>query len=180
MNEGRKEVEIWKDIPEYEGRYQVSNLGNVKTLTRLVIEHRRTYIRNGKILNQYNDKAGYYKVKLYNGDGSFLSKGVHQLVASLFIPNPNNYPQVNHIDGNPRNNEISNLEWCSNSQNTKHAYSTGLKKIENYTGEANNWAKLTKEDVLNIRKDREMGLSLKSLSNKYNTRIGNISFIIIS
>ena len=171
--------EEWRDILGYEGRYQISNFGNVKTLTREVIEPRRTYIRKGKILNKYKDKEGYYKVKLYNGDATFKSEPVHRLVGKLFIPNPNNYPQINHIDGNPSNNFVDNLEWCNNSMNTKHAYDTGLKNKKNYTGAANCMAKLTEQQVIAIREEYATGnTSYPKLAKKYNTRIGNISFII--
>lgn len=178
-----EEQEIWRDIPGYENIYQVSNFGNVKTLTRTIIDEKRvrkrTYVRQGKILNKYFSKDGYYKVKLYNGDASFFTVPVHRLVAKVFIPNMENKPQINHIDGNPSNNHYSNLEWCTNSENTKHAYTTGLKRKENYTGEANCLAKLTTEQVISMREEYATGTtSYHKLAKKYNTRIGNISFII--
>ena len=175
----KEDIEEWRDVPGYEGKYQVSNFGNVKTLTRTVTEHRRSYIRKGKVLNKYYNKDGYYKVKLYNGDASFISPSVHRLVAETFIGNPNNYAEINHIDGNPSNNYVSNLEFCTKEHNVKHAYDTGLKKKENYTGEANCMSKLTTEQVRAIREEYATGTtSYHKLSRKYNTRIGNISFII--
>ena len=86
--------EIWKDIPNYEGLYQVSNLGEVKTLKIIndKVRHQKT-----KILKQCKNTSGYLSVNLSN-----KIKRVHRLVAETFIPNPNNYPCVNHIDGKKR------------------------------------------------------------------------------
>jgi len=178
MNELNNEEEIWKDVLNFEGRYQISNFGRVKTLTREVVEPRRKYIRQGKILNFYNNGGGYYKVKLYNGDASFVNFPVHRLVALHFIPNTENKLQVNHIDGNPSNNHHSNLEWCTNAENTKHAYATGLKARENYVGEANKVSKLNNEKVIEIRRLWREGVSMKSLSKQFGVVIGNIDFIV--
>lgn len=177
----KEEIEEWRDVPGYEGKYQVSNFGNVKTLTRIVTEHRRSYIRQGKILNKYysGEKIGYYKVKLYNGDRTFKSAPVHRLVAEVFIGNPNNYLEINHIDGNPKNNHVSNLEFCTKEQNVKHAYDTGLKRKENYVGEACVFSKLTEEQVLAIRKEYAEGNVFQiTLGRKYNTTTTNINMIV--
>lgn len=109
--------EIWKDIKNYEGLYQVSNLGRIKN------------IKTQKILKNYTSvKDKYYlKVSLYL-NRKFKNFKVHRLVAQAFIPNPNNLPQVNHIDGNKSNNNVNNLEWCDNSHNVKEAYRLGLIK----------------------------------------------------
>lgn len=180
----KEEIEEWRDVPGYEGKYQVSNFGNVKTLTRTVTEHRRSYTRQGKILNKYysgrkDRTAKYYKVKLYNGDRTFKSVPVHRLVAEIFIGNPNNYAEINHIDGNPKNNHVSNLEFCTKEQNVKHAYDTGLKRKENYVGEACTFSKLTKEQVLSIRKEYAEGNVFQTtLGIKYNTTTTNINSIV--
>jgi len=177
-DEQQKE-EIWKPIKGFEDRYQISNYGNVESLTREVTEYRRTYIRKGKILNKYYDKEGYYKVKLYKGDATFRNAPVHRLIAETFLDNSNNYKEVNHKDGNPNNNYIDNLEWCSKNQNVKHAYDTGLKKLENYTGEGNACSKLTKEQVISIREEYATGTtSLNKLAKKYSVVMGNIHSII--
>ena len=113
-------MENWKDIENYEGFYQVSNLGRVRSLERDI------YYPNGtvhhlkeKILASNLDRHGYQYVNLYkNGEGKKML--VHRLVAMAFIPNPENNPQVNHKDENPLNNFVENLEWCTASYNTNY------------------------------------------------------------
>jgi len=108
--------EIWKDIKGYEGYYQVSNLGRVKRLPRgKQWPYRQTHnnIRKPKLCN------GYLVVNL-SKDNKVKWIGVHRLVAMAFIPNPNNYPQINHIDECKTNNVVTNLSWCTQSQNQLH------------------------------------------------------------
>lgn len=99
--------EIWKDIEGYNGKYQISNLGNIKSL----------YLKRNRKLGK--DKDGYLKIELYN-KGKYKSIKVHRLVALHFIPNPLNLPEINHKDGNIKNNRIDNLEWCTSSFNSRH------------------------------------------------------------
>ena len=108
--------EIWKDIKGFEDKYQVSNLGRIKSLERK--NSRGNQIRE-KILKLIYDKDGYLLVNLYKNSKKKTYK-VHRLVALAHIPNPNNYPQVNHKDENPSNNHISNLEWCTNKYNCNY------------------------------------------------------------
>lgn len=124
--------EIWKDIEGYEGYYQVSNYGNIKSLSRIIYSEKRSnYKTKEKVLRQSNTTTGYKKVELVK-EGIKKSYKVHRLVATAFIPNPENKPEVNHIDGNKINNYIENLEWVTSSENSIHAYETGLnpKKID--------------------------------------------------
>lgn len=104
--------EIWKDIPNYEGLYQVSNFGNV----------RNKY----KKISQFNNK-GYLCVSLYKNNKKSNLR-VHRLVAQAFIENKNNKKEVNHIDGNKHNNCVCNLEWVTSKENKEHAVEIGLNK----------------------------------------------------
>lgn len=121
-------IEIWKDIPGYEQYYMVSSLGNVKSKDRYRKNGKGGYVLKGRILKQSLSSTGYKKVELcVNGNKKSLK--VHRLVGLAFINNPYNKPFINHIDGNPVNNNVSNLEWVTNRENIIHALDTGLKKI---------------------------------------------------
>lgn len=124
--------EIWRDIPEYEGLYQASNLGNVRVLNRVVnsgIKNNKTVIRKGKLLKQRINQ-GYYEVALSKDNQKKFLK-VHRIIAITFIPNSYNLPQVNHKDENTLNNCIGNLEWCNAKYNCN--YGNRNKKIYNKT-----------------------------------------------
>lgn len=105
-------VEVWKDIEGFEGRYQVSNLGNIKSLRY----GGRYEARN--LVPKVNNK-GYEWVELAV-NGTKKCKQIHRLVANAFIPNPKGYPIINHKDENPRNNRVDNLEWCDYKYNTNY------------------------------------------------------------
>lgn len=130
-------MEIWKDIEEYEGLYQVSNLGNVKSLDTIInckgAKNIDTHIRKGRLLKQNKTTTGYYYVNL-SKNAKAKPLIVHRLVAKAFIPNINNYPIINHIDGNKLNNNVENLEWCDYSHNIKEAYRIGLREKKKYFG----------------------------------------------
>lgn len=118
--------EVWKDIRGYEGYYQVSNLGNVRSLDRVCDCSNGVKIRHsGRILANAKNRNGYLSVTLYV-DKKHKTMRVHRLVAEAFVPNPNNYDEVNHIDENKENNRSSNLEWCTRSYNC--SYGSGLSK----------------------------------------------------
>lgn len=116
--------EIWKDLKGYEGLYQVSNLGNIK---RIIFRNRVVTKPMEKLLKFFKKGSGYFAVSLYK-DCKKKNTFVHRLVAENFIENNQNKKTVNHIDGNKFNNHVENLEWCTYSENHKHAFKIGLKK----------------------------------------------------
>nr|DAV90820.1 MAG TPA: homing endonuclease [Caudoviricetes sp.] len=111
--------EIWKDVPNFEGIYQVSNLGNVKSLSRCIIHRGNVSHIKGKIMKPFINRGGYKCIKLSKNQKYYPLK-VHRLVALAFIPNPNNYECVNHKDENKQNNTVSNLEWCTKKYNNEY------------------------------------------------------------
>ena len=117
---GNCKEEIWKDVVNYEGYYQVSNLGNVRSLPHITINQRK---RKGRMRKPYTNWKGYLAVCLCK-DGKCKSYQVHRLVAQAFLPNPNNYPMINHKDENKKNNNVSNLEWCDVTYNNNYGNRT--------------------------------------------------------
>ncbi len=112
--------EIWKDVKDYEGLYQVSNLGRVKSLgIRFIRSNLKPYTKLPRILSQIGCKNGYKKVELTN-NGFSKRYYVHRLVAEAFIPNPDNLPEVNHKDEIASNNHVDNLEWCTHKYNSNY------------------------------------------------------------
>lgn len=121
--------EIWKDVEGYEGYYQISNYGNVKSLERKVIRKDGVVqIRSERIMSKRLNNDGYIVAK-FNVNKKSKSVAVHILVAKHFIPNPNNYSEVNHKDCNRKNNKVDNLEWCTHQQNIEYS-----KKLGHYKG----------------------------------------------
>lgn len=106
--------EIWKSIEGYEGLYEVSNLGRIKSL-----RYANSNSPNPRVLKTPSTKGGYPHLGLYK-DGVPTTFNVHELVAKHFIPNPENYPTINHIDENKLNNRVDNLEWCTQMYNNNH------------------------------------------------------------
>lgn len=113
-------MESWKNIDGYDGLYKISNLGRVKSSPN-------KSNHNGEMILKQSDVMGYRCVCLYKNSVAKMFK-VHRLVATAFLENTENKPQVNHIDGNKLNNNANNLEWVTASENTKHAHEKGLAK----------------------------------------------------
>ena len=129
---------IWKDVEGFEGLYRVSNEGVLMSTPRF-----GTY---GGVMKPYKLNSGYEVYRLYK-DGKIHRELTHRLLAKNFIPNPENKPYINHIDGNPMNNSLDNLEWVTQKENIQHAVRTGLMK----SGEKHHNVKLTDKEILEIR-----------------------------
>ena len=124
--------EIWKDIEGFEGLYQISNLGRVKSVERYRKSRGGCLCPVHEIIKAFKEYKGYYSVGLCK-DHKVYWKSVHRLVAIAFIPNPNNYPVINHKDENTHNNRVENLEWCTLSYNTRYSMYKVSHKVE-YNG----------------------------------------------
>jgi len=127
-------MEKWKDIKGYEGLYQVSNLGNVKSLDRIIWNGHTKHLHKGRIMKP---KGNRYKDVILCKEGKSKKYYVHRLVAIEFISNTENKPQVNHINGIKEDNRIDNLEWVTASENGKHANSIGLRTVRDMSGTNN-------------------------------------------
>lgn len=123
--------EIWKDIPEWEGFYQASTFGRVRSVDRvLMTQNSHGFLspreHKGKIISPNTNNRGYLYLCLCKDNNHHWFAKVHRLIAITFLPNPNHLSDVNHKDGDKLNNKVDNLEWCSHSENQKHALRTGL------------------------------------------------------
>ena len=155
--------EIWRDVVDYEGLYQVSNLGRVKSMAFGTVKIRKPVLAN----------PGYLGLVIYKNNLP-QSARIHVLVARAFIPNPEDKPEVNHRFGNKKDNRVSELEWMTGEENKKHAYDSGFYKV----GARHPRAKFTEEQVHYIREvcvpgDREFGIS--ALARKFGVEIATIS-----
>ena len=170
--------EFWKDIKGFEGYYQVSNLGRVKGLQRVVNSgNGAKRVVKELVLKQSSDKDGYLIVNLKIRQKAKKIR-VHRLVSLAFLPNTENKPQVNHKNGIKNDNTLENLEWATLSENRQHAYDTGLQNSDSRKGEKNNFNKLTKEDVIAIRKMYvPYKFTNKMIAEKYHVTEGCISSI---
>ena len=146
-------LEQWIDVSNFPD-YQVSNHGRVKNK------------KTGKVLKTHLNR-GYLRVGLYEGKIRKY-KLVHRLVAEAFIPNPNNYKYINHVDGRKTNNTIKNLEWVTATENMIHAYKAKLRPIVNTKGEKNGFAKLTRDKATEIKILALQGnLTQKEIATKF-------------
>lgn len=132
--------EIWRPVKGYEGLYEVSSYGRVRSLDKYDSMNR---FYEGRILKLFADRLGYLSVVLYSNSKRkhYL---VHRLVAEAFIPNPDNLPQVNHIDENPSNDNVDNLEWCNAKYNSN--YGTRIDRIRDIRLKNGTYTGLSKEE----------------------------------
>ena len=163
-------VEIWKDIKDYEGLYQVSNLGNVRSLDKIIYQKNKSgknqkHIYRGKELKKQKQLNGYEVVNLYK-DAKMTKKLVHRLVAIAFIENKLNRHFINHKDNDKTNNNVENLEWCTQSENVVYAYTHGVKIPPNMR----KVKRLNKEDIF-----IDMFESIQDAERFTNVRATNIS-----
>jgi hypothetical protein len=156
-------TEIWKDIKGFEGIYKISNLGNVKSF-----KYNKT-----RLLKKLPNTDGYFMVVLCK-KGIQKRLQIHRLVCETFIPNIENKPQVNHINGIITDNKTENLEWCTASENQIHAYKILKKSVKN--GSKNGMAKLTEDQVKKI-KYSHLGLYQRDIAKIYKVSDATISDI---
>lgn len=154
--------EHWKPVVGYEGLYEVSTLGNVRSLRRSV----------PRMMSSTLSRYGYHVVNLRR-DGRSFTHQVSNLVLAAFV-GPSRGLTCNHKDGNKVNNRAENLEWVTRAENLAHAWRTGL--LRNY-GERNHLSKLTERSVREIRRRRKAGESLRDIATTYEVTVGNISAI---
>ena len=151
-------MEQWLPVLGYDGIYEVSNYGNLRSLN---------YKRSGKIklLLPAKDKKGYLRTALMKS-GIIRTVKIHRIVAIAFIPNPENKPQVNHKDGIKDNNFADNLEWATNKENIIHAYANNLVNVAE--GDSHPRVTISNELLLQIKKENEDGIPKRELARKYN------------
>lgn len=173
--------EIWKDVQGYEGIYQVSNFGRVKSLPRKVLNWNSNRYLKETILTQSTTKCREYPLIRLCKDGKIKYISVHRLVATAFIPNPNNLPMINHKDENKQNNRVDNLEWCDHLYNVH--YGTGIQRGARSRGKSVLMIDATTKEVIKTfgsarEAYKETGVWYKSISsackNRYKTAGGYI------
>jgi hypothetical protein len=157
-------IEEWKAISGYDGIYEISSFGRVKSLSRVVYYGKRSRITKSIIMKPSSHRQGYELVSLSinNKRKTFL---VSRLVAFEFISNPRELKEVNHIDGNKENNRVDNLEWVTAKENVNHSFRIGLHKSRR--GEGNSNSKLSLKNVIEIRKMLKNKTKHSAIAKKY-------------
>lgn len=152
-------MEVWKTIQNYGGLYQVSNTGKVRDL-------------KNHIKPVYKNNKGYECLSLYY-NGKTYHPTVHRLVAKAFIPNPNNYDQINHKDCNKENNSVENLEWC----NQRYNYDEGMKTFQYSKNDEHYFAKLKNSDIPIIYELYKLGFTRATAAKIFNIRPSSLEAI---
>ncbi len=172
-------TENWKKIKGYEGIYEISNLGSVKSVSRIKSNQYGNYFTSEKILSPATDRNGYKYVYLTkNGKSKFLY--VHRLVAMMFVENIECKNIVNHINGIKTDNGSNNLEWVTKSENTLHAYKSNLMGVgvNIQVGEKNTSSKLKEADALRIRELFNQGMKCLDITKLFQVNNSTVDRII--
>ena len=166
----KEDIEIWKEIPMLDGRYEASNLGNIRNANKKNIKNESF----GKVKKKYTDKQGYERVGITVGKQDKIYR-VHNLIMNAFYGDkPFDKAEINHIDGIKTNNRLDNLEWCTKSENMQHALKNDLyPKSENHHS-----AKYKESDIVNIYQLYKNGVTVTQIANTYEDRVSNISRIV--
>lgn len=168
------EGEIWKEVVGYEGLYEVSNLGRVKSV-RKIVKRNTGFLVKPEVIKKQKVSKGYLTVALCK-ESVFKHKKVHILVGVSFIENPQNKPQINHKKGNKLDNRATELEWNTAEENVRHSYSFGLKIGKK--GELHPLSKLNDSDIPNIISLRfDKKLTQQAIADMYNVCRATISLI---
>lgn len=162
-------VEFWKPVVRWEGLYEVSNLGRVRSVSRLIKKQDGSLQRfRAHLLTARKNGTGYLTVSLSDlSNGRKATARVHRLVAEAFIPNPLALPEVNHIDSDRTNARVDNLEWVTPSQNRYHGYHFGAVRLPHRKGELTNSAKLSPPKVIEIKELAFRGLSSRQIARRF-------------
>lgn len=175
LDKSRNSKEVWKPIKHFEGIYEVSSYGRVKSLSRMITYGQYKKQSKEILLKPQKDKNGYVTYSL-SKNGFTRSYLAHRLVADAFITQPNEGTEINHIDCNKENNHIENLEWVTRAENIRHAFANGL--MVRHKGSKNGSALLTEEQVIKIKKDISEGkLYLREIAKKFGVSLTCISHI---
>ena len=163
--------EVFRDIPGWEGMYQVSNIGTVRSVDRTVGSVTgKTYNRKGKVLRQNYNEDGY-KIVYLSRNARDITMGVHRAMGLAFIPNLDQKPMINHINAIRDDNRLENLEWCTNAENIKHSFDMGIScnKGDNHPNRV-----LTMDMVRAIRQELATGKTPKEVSEIIGTKRRNV------